>query len=348
MYHNIKRLASAPAHLSERGTRVMLRANRDSTRAMTPKTRMNEALAELASRLQPNAKSLVVSIFGDAVLPHGGAIWLGSLIDLVEPFGVNERVVRTSVFRLSKEGWLASEHIGRRSLYSLTDSARLRFDAAHRHIYAAARPGWDGAWTIVFTGVVEGEAREALRRDLAWQGFGQLAPGVMAHPDPDAAALRQALRDDGAEEGAVVMRGASVDWMKPEALRAIVARAWSIDQLAADYSTFLDNFRPLWPLAEQGDPDPAACFMLRTLLIHEYRRAILRDPMLPEELLAANWPGAAARRLCRNLYHRVQAAAERHLAGAIQTAEGPAPAADGAYHERFGGLEPAERALAEA
>jgi phenylacetic acid degradation operon negative regulatory protein len=326
----------------------MLRAHRDLTRAMTPSRKINEAIADLAGRLQPNAKSLVVSIFGDAVLPHGGAIWLGSLIGLVEPFGASERVVRTSVFRLSKEGWLSSQQIGRRSLYSLTDSARLRFEAAHRRIYAAARPGWDGAWTLVFTGVVEGEAREALRRDLAWQGFGHLAPGVMAHPDPDPGVLRQALRDDGAEEGAVVMRGASVEWMKPEALRAIVARAWNIDQLAADYSGFLDNFRPLWALLEQGEADPEACFVLRALLIHEYRRAILRDPMLPEELLAANWPGAAARRLCRNLYLRVQASAERHLARAIQTAEGPAPVADEAYHERFGGLEPAGRALAEA
>lgn len=316
---------------------------------MTASRKINDALGELVQRLQPNIKSLVVSVFGDAVLPHGGTIWLGSLIQLVEPFGINDRVVRTSVFRLSKEGWLTSQHLGRRSFYSLTESARLRFDAAHRHIYAAARKPWDGAWTIVFTGVVEAEAREALRRDLAWQGFGQLMPGVMVHPDPDDASLRQALEANSAASGAaIVMRGSGEDWMKPEALRAIIARAWDLDQLAAHYVAFLDNFRPLWRMVEAADVAPQTSFLLRTLLIHEYRRAILRDPMLPEELLASNWPGAAARLLCRNLYCRVQAGAERHLIAAIQTADGPAPAADSAYHERFGGLDSVARALVES
>ena len=315
---------------------------------MSVSRKAEDMLHELAARLQPNIKSLIVSIFGDAVLPHGGTIWLGSLIQLVDPFGINDRVVRTSVFRLSKEGWLTSRHIGRRSFYSLTDSARLRFEAAHRHIYAEARKPWDGAWTIVLTGGVDGETRETLRRDLAWQGFGQLTVGVMAHPDPDEASLRQALTDDGAMDAAIVMRGSATEWMRPDALRNVIGRAWRIDELAADYQSFLDNFRPLWRIADQGELSPRASFLTRTLLIHEYRRAILRDPMLPEELLSANWPGAAARLLCRNLYRRVQVGAERHLIDSIQTAEGPAPAADPAYHERFGGLEPMERSFADA
>ena len=28
----------------------------------------------------PRSKSLVVTIFGDAIVPHGGMVWLGSLI----------------------------------------------------------------------------------------------------------------------------------------------------------------------------------------------------------------------------------------------------------------------------
>src|SRR3974377_826359 len=90
----------------------------------------------LAGRLRLNMKSLIVTLFGDAILPHGGSIWLGSLAALAAPFGCNERVVRTSVFRLSKEGWLTAAQEGRRSCYSLTDSARLRFEAADRIIYA--------------------------------------------------------------------------------------------------------------------------------------------------------------------------------------------------------------------
>ncbi len=39
------------------------------------------------------AGSLIISIFGDAVLPRGSRIWLGSLIELLDPLGLNERLV---------------------------------------------------------------------------------------------------------------------------------------------------------------------------------------------------------------------------------------------------------------
>ena len=40
---------------------------------------------------------------------HGGAIWLGDLIELLAPLGINERLLRTSVFRLVAQNWLQSE-----------------------------------------------------------------------------------------------------------------------------------------------------------------------------------------------------------------------------------------------
>jgi len=82
--------------------------------------------------------------------------------------------------------------------------------------------------------------------------------------------------------------------------------------------------------------------VVRTLLMHGYRRALLRDPMLPDELLPANWPGTSARVLCRNLYRLVQAAAETHVMGMLETAEGPVPEAHPAYYTRFGGLQSAD------
>ncbi|MDH3589938.1 MAG: hypothetical protein OEQ74_11100, partial [Gammaproteobacteria bacterium] len=66
------------------------------------------------------AGSLLITVFGDAIAPHGGTVWLGSLIRVLEGFGINQRLVRTSVFRLVKDGWLTTEQIGRRSYYSLT------------------------------------------------------------------------------------------------------------------------------------------------------------------------------------------------------------------------------------
>src|SRR5438552_9201353 len=48
--------------------------------------------------------SLLVTIFGDAIAPRGAAVTLGSLIRLAAPFGLTERLVRTSVARLARQG----------------------------------------------------------------------------------------------------------------------------------------------------------------------------------------------------------------------------------------------------
>lgn len=314
---------------------------------MAQDAKLARTIDRLIGELHPNAKSLIVTLFGDAILPHGGTIWLRSLAELAAPFGCNERVVRTSVFRLSKQGWLTSTQVGRRSCYCLTESGRRRFEAAHRVIYAASLKPWSENWTIVFTGLAEGEAREILRADLAWQGFGQLLPGVMLHPAPDEYGVRQSLAEAGVEDRAAVMQASGQTWMKAEGLRNIAARAWDLEGLASVYSNFLENFRPFLPAVESCAPSPLQAFRLRILLIHAWRRAILRDPLLPEELLPAAWPGASARLLCRNLYRSIHAMAEAHLAQTIDTAGGPIAEPAAEYFERFGGL-PRKKAIVEA
>jgi phenylacetic acid degradation operon negative regulatory protein len=61
--------------------------------------------------------SLIITLFGDALAPRGGEISLASLIALLAGFGVSERLVRTAVGRLAKEGWIQAERLGRLSYY---------------------------------------------------------------------------------------------------------------------------------------------------------------------------------------------------------------------------------------
>ncbi|MCC6947904.1 MAG: phenylacetic acid degradation operon negative regulatory protein PaaX [Bradyrhizobiaceae bacterium] len=298
-------------------------------------------VARLLRRLKPKAKSVIITVYGDSITHHGGCAWLGSLIRLVAPLGLNERVVRTSVFRLVREDWLVAEQIGRRSYYRLTESGRRRVDAAHGRIYHRARRPWDRRWTFVITQAAAAR-RKALHDDLRWQGFGQLASGVMLHPDPDEADLRALLAGAGAERQVLVMRATAES---PDgALREVIHRAWDMRRLAVDYTAFLSTFRPVAEaLGAAGKLDPETCFAVRTLLMHAYRRVLLRDPKLPEELLEPDWPGTAARLLCRDLYRLVQAPAEQHLMAELETPAGGAPAAYLSYFSRFGGLDgPAE------
>ena len=66
-----------------------------------------ESLDNLIDRFQSQkpirASSLVITVYGDAVEPHGGTVWLGSLIRLLEPMGISERLMRPTIFRLSRD-----------------------------------------------------------------------------------------------------------------------------------------------------------------------------------------------------------------------------------------------------
>ncbi len=73
-------------------------------------------------------------------------------------------------------------------------------------------------------------------------------------------------------------------------------------------------------------------------MIHEYRKLLLRDPQLPDELLPGDWEGRAARQLCRNIYRLIQGPAEQWLEAAMETADGPLPAVSEGFYKRFGGL----------
>src|SRR5215470_7417663 len=96
--------------------------------------RLAQATRALVARFQRQrpvrSGSLLITVFGDAIAPRGGTVTLGSLIRLAEPFGIPERLVRTSVRRLAKDGWLTFRREGRQSEYFLTEHGRSRFAEA--------------------------------------------------------------------------------------------------------------------------------------------------------------------------------------------------------------------------
>lgn len=297
------------------------------------------------------ANSLIITIYGDFIAAHGGTVWLGSLIRLVEPLGMNERLVRTSVYRLSQENWLASEQIGRRSYYSLTASGRRRVEHAHRRIYNAPPEAWSGEWQLVIMPAgLNGSRREGLRRELIWAGYGTMAPGVFGHPAADHDELHDILQFAGAEDKVVLLHAQNSGTQPSRVLRELARSCWDLEAIAGEYRNFIARFRPIRrALSSAGSLDPRQCFLVRTLLMHDFRRVLLHDPQLPRQLLPEDWTGGAARELCRELYGITWRAAEQHLATVCETADGgPLPPAGADFYARFGGLRRTERSGAPA
>ena len=289
----------------------------------------------------PRANSLIITVYGDMIAPHGGAVWLGGFIRLVEPLGLNARLVRTSVFRLSREKLLVSEQIGRRSFYSLTETGRRRFEHAYRRIYEDARDAWDGEWRIVLLSGdgLAATARDALRKELMWEGYGAIAHGVLAHASESTEELMDILQTSGAHDKVVALQARTLGALSSRPLKDIVDQCWRLGEVAEEYQDFVDAFRPVARAVRAGaDVDPEQCFIVRTLLMHEFRRVQLRDPLLPRQLLPAEWPGDTARALCREIYAACWRDSEAHLMGALETADGPLPPASESAQSRFAGF----------
>ena len=301
---------------------------------------ISAAAADLVARFRRQrplrAGSLIVTLFGDSIMPRGGAISLGSLIVLAAPFGLNERLVRTATARLAKDGWLEGRRAGKLSEYHLSDDGRERFAEATKRIYSEPDTEWSGRWTVIVLPAMRAAERKALRDELIWRGFGALSNNVFAHPDLDSRVLRLPRSPGGALSKVIVFDANLADDGAPQRL---VSLGWNLEDLGRRYHLFVKRFeRVLEALQGARSLDHRAGFIVRTLLIHEYRRLHLRDPLLPPRLLRSDWPGAKAAMLCRDIYGRVFAASELHLSQAAAQLDGPLPAPDDSVMQRFGGI----------
>jgi phenylacetic acid degradation operon negative regulatory protein len=304
---------------------------------MSAETACQDLVNEFRARPTLRSGSLITTVFGDAIAPRGGTVWLGSLIRVLANFGVSERLVRTSVFRLVKDGWLQSAQIGRRSYYSLTEQGRERFEQATHRIYGAPSDHWDGEWCLLLLSMLNTESKDSVRKECGWLGFGPMSANVLAHPSPDFAELDVTIRRLGVAESLVVMSGKTIK--SETAMRELTRSCWNLDDIDARYKEFVERFRPLIKaLSGSSQLTEKSAFIVRTLLIQEYRKVLLRDPWLPAELLPANWHGTAAYQLCRNLYRIVYAPADAYLNDTIETADGPLPPPVASFMQRFGGL----------
>lgn len=293
---------------------------------------------EFRSRPTLRAGSLITTVFGDAVAPRGGTVWLGSLINVMADFGISERLVRTSVFRLARDGWLQADQVGRRAYYRLSDSGRERFEQATHRIYGEPAGRWNGDWCLLLLSALETQSKEAVRRECGWLGFGPMSANVLAHPAPDLAELDITMRRLGVAETLVVMNGHTI--RNTSAMRELARDCWNLDAIDRGYADFVKRFRDIYQaLTDSRQVTDQWAFIIRTLLIQEYRKVLLRDPQLPTELLPAGWHGAAAYQLCRNLYRSVHAGADAWLDIMMETADGPLPPPGSAFRQRFGGLD---------
>ncbi len=207
------------------------------------------------------ARSVVLSVLLGA---HPAWATAAELVRLTADFDIRETTLRVALTRMVSAGDLVRSDDG----YRLSD----RLLARQRRQDAALHPvlrDWDGDWiTVVVTAVgADARARAAMRTALAHNRFAELREGVWLRPDNLAGTVPAEIGGK-----ARVLRSRDEDPVD------LAATLWDLPGWSKTGRRLLREMD-----RARGVPDR---FTLAAAMV----RHLLTDPVLPAELLPADWP----------------------------------------------------------
>ncbi|BBX09806.1 hypothetical protein MAIC_46090 [Mycolicibacterium aichiense] len=222
---------------------------------------MPQSLAKMTAR------SVVLSVLLGA---HPAWATSAELLRLTSDFGIREQTLRVALTRMVAAGDLVRSDDGYRLSDRLLTRQRRQDDALHPRMR-----DWNGDWvTVVITAVgMDARARASLRNMLQLKRFGEIREGVWLRPDN--------LDDELPAEIAERVR---VLHARDDDPAELTERLWDLPGWADAGRQLLDDIGA-------ADDIPARFRAAAAIVRH-----LLTDPVLPDELLPARWPGAALRR----------------------------------------------------
>jgi phenylacetic acid degradation operon negative regulatory protein len=257
-----------------------------------------------------SARSLLVTILGEFVLPAAQPVWTGTLVDVLAMLDVEEKSARQALARTAAEGWLSSDRVGRRVRWHLTGPGRrLLVEGAERiYSFGGDSHDWDGRWVVLLVSVPESmrDLRHTLRTRLNWAGFGTPSPGVWISPRIRAETAAQQILSDLALPGNAMSFVAEYGALGRQ--EDMVAAAWDLAEVSQRYEGFIEEFEAMAP----NSPDAVLCAQIR--LVQAWRRFPFLDPQLPHDLLPLEWSGTRAAVLFNDRHIRWRNTARRRWA----------------------------------
>lgn len=214
--------------------------------------------------------SLMVTLFGDLAQAQGSTIDGPTLSAIMAEMDIRPEAVRVALHRLRNDGWIASEKSGRTGRHTLTAKGRSETTQASARIYAS--PTFtDDSWQLALT-------RDATTDEQTTHGFLSLLPRI--HLGNAAACT---------PHDALILKGGTV----PDWLRAEIAPL----MLEAEYAVLFPLLKQVELTTQTSTLTPLQTATLRCLLVHNWRRIVLRHPALPPALFPDDWSGHACHHL---------------------------------------------------
>jgi phenylacetic acid degradation operon negative regulatory protein len=282
---------------------------------------VSESLLELESIQLPRfqigfpPQRLTMTLLGEFWAGRAEALPSGALVRLLGAFDINEQAARVALGRLASRGALVMERRGRTTWYRASPNllTLLPQGRAITQGFAEPRVGWDGKWSVVAWSVAGGSSASAhrIRTSLRELGFAPLSPGIWVSPDKPSAELQPVFDGEGTTFTVFVAQEAAVPGAVPP------SSAWDPSEIRPEYEDFLAMFRPALGAHVDETDHGAAALVMRTRAVYRWFVIATLDPDLPVELLPADWPRAAARRVFVELVDQLTPFADQHVRSVV-------------------------------
>ena len=234
-----------------------------------------------------------------------GKLDAGPLFAMAAAAGHSDKAMRDCLGRVVGEGILAHvEGRGRSARYRMTDTGRAELDAdlgwtAFAHRVDAGLEPWDHNWRIIGLAIPERRrgARDALRSLLVEFGAAPLQPGLYVHAYELDSFVHQLADHLGVSDGVATFATKVIHIGDVRRSEELVTRLWPLEDLTGRYESIERQLTAIAREAPSTPEDKLAASMFSAIVAME---TILRsDPLLPSELLGADWAGSRAREAFR-------------------------------------------------
>lgn len=211
--------------------------------------------------------SLMVTLFGDLAQYEDSTIDGPTLSAIMTEIDVRPEAVRVALHRLRNDGWIASQKHGRTRRHALTATSRAESIQASARIYADPSAN-SSDWQLALTE----DSVTPSRTEMAKCGFTPLLPRVYLG-GTKAKAPASALTMSGTHA--------------PQWLRQQIAP----QMLEDEYAALIPLLQTIAGNLSSGTLSSLQTAVLRCLIVHNWRRIVLRHSALPPALLPDDWAG---------------------------------------------------------
>lgn len=242
--------------------------------------------------------SLIITVFGDCVSLRGGTIAMAELQAITSLLKIEPGALRTAMSRLAKENWLEREKVGRNSFYKISNKGLDSFTEPTLKIYGGNKIDSSKEFLLGIKEVSNGREQKAFIKFVSRTN--SIAINRHVFFIPKKASNDRYIR----EEKIFIVEGFEKN--TPDWLNELLFP----QQLRSNLKGFINKFEELDRNMSLKDLSSEDALIIRILLVHQWRRIILKIHHNPLMQSPKDWLLEDCRSLVASIYRRVSLRSE--------------------------------------